>query len=114
LSKSTKIERRRAPMNSTTGLALASRWRDSGLSLAAFGRQEGISADVVKYWANKSKGTSALQERGGFFVLQPEAERRVEVDAQSETQEHVVVMVVPAAGPALRTTLEAVGLVGRR
>lgn len=114
MSDSTKLRRRRATLNTTTGLALAARWRDSGMSLAAFGRQERISADVVKYWANKARTASTVQEQSGFYVLQPEQPERLAYDATEADQGRVVVLVVPATGPALQGTLEAVGLGAKR
>ena len=113
-NESTKVARRRAQLTTTRGLALAARWRDSGLSLAAFGRQERVSADVVKYWATKARATSALGKQSGFYVLQPQDEQAAQGDATGADPGQVVVLVVPTTGPALRTTLAAVGLGARR
>lgn len=125
MSEKTQIPSGKAVFNSTTGIELAQRFEASGLGLAAFARQEGMSKARLDYWVRKAKkqgaigpnSTRANPAASGFFVLQPDpgrAESTAQVGQQSAAAvQQVVLMVVPIEANALKRVLDAVGIGGQ-
>ena len=68
--KPTKYSTAQSRMTEAEGEALARAWRESGLSMRAFGQKHGIPAHRVHYWNQRvQKGKTAGPKAGSFVVL---------------------------------------------
>ncbi len=136
MSEKRQIPAGKAVFNSTTGIELAKRFEASGLGLAAFAQQEGMSKARLDYWVRKAKNQGAISSNSvvanpaasGFFVLESESgssesgssesgtcESGSQIAAQSSTvRGQAVLVVVPLEAHAVRLALEAIGVGGGR
>ena len=100
---------------------MVARWRDSGESMAAFGRKHKVPPRMVRYWVVR-EGVSGAKgnETGDFFVLSKPAavvasppEGSAERASSPPGETNAIIVVVPLCGnadvlaQALRSVLQA-------
>ena len=71
-------------MTEGAGAALVAEWRKSGLSMSAFSRSKGLSAERVSYWKRRfDKKPPESEASGDFLVTTTETLRGKTVPAEN-------------------------------
>jgi hypothetical protein len=102
----------RRRLDRATGLALVERWRASGLSVPAYGREQNVAEHILRYWIAEAKRETG---RNDFFVVTTNEgqDEHIEKPNRRQVDGHAVVIVVPLSSKdALASTLRAALEVG--
>jgi transposase-like protein len=102
----------RRRLDRATGLALVERWRASGLSVPAYGREQNVAEHILRYWIAEAKRETG---RNDFFVVTTNEgqDKHIEKPNRRQVDGHAVVIVVPLSSKdALASTLRAALEVG--